>query len=403
MLHLRSFTHRLAFVCLALTPGCDDPGTRDAEDYRCEIPEALAAEIAAHPRAAEFQASLESLAATRLPGAVWAIRDGNGTWAGAVGSADMTLGVPLESCHRTRIASVTKSMVAVTVLRSLDALGIDLDDPIAPLLPPELASRVRHAETITVRQLLNHSSGLPDYTGFAWGIALFNDPTIAWTIESLLDQALAKDPQFDPGTRHGYANTNYLLLAEILEAQSGRDQDELMVDALFAPLELAQTSYRPDHFAFPGVVRGYLDLYGDRVLIDATETYATNSVDAAGGVASNAFDLLTFLDASFVDPDFIDPGLRAQIFDFLPNDSDHGFDGYGLGFDRWRTPWGEGVGHIGQELGYLTFAYHFPDADLSFVFWTNAASISNPTDTNLTGVVIEEILPQLAEVALVGG
>ncbi len=387
-------------TCLALLASlaCDATPERDPADYACELPDGVQPEL--HPRAEEYARALESVVGGTLPGAVWLVRDKDGTWAGAVGSADLDLGVPMRSCHRTRIASITKSVVATAALELVEDGTLGLDDTVGEHLAQRVRRDTPRADAITVRHLLSHSSGLDDYLDVSWGIELFNDPTRTWTTQEMLERGLAKELLFAPGARHEYANTNYVLMSEVIEGATGRPHEQIMRERVFEPLGMREASYVPDDFDFRSVVRGYFDLYGDGVLVDGTDTYAAGEVTAAGGVIANAFDLAELIDGTIRGGGLIPEELRSEALQMLPFSSDYGFSGYGLGFERWETDHGIAYGHTGQEFGYLAFAYHFPEPDLTFVFWANASSISVPTDDNLTGDVVGRILPELVRVAL---
>lgn len=387
----------LASSTVVISTACDVEPGQDPERYTCDpLPDEWET-AAEHPRAATYERVLDEIASGVVPGAVWLVRDADGPWVGAMGFADLDARVPMEPCHRTRIASVTKSMVAVMMLELVEQGALSLDDGLDPYLGAELISAIPRVDAIRVHHLLSHSSGLENYLDLAWGLSLFNDPTQTWTSEELLERGLSKKPRLEPGERHEYSNTNYVLAGKVAEGASGQPHEVLLEEHVFEALGMQDTRYTPDQFEFPDVVRGYLDLYGDRVLVDATETYAINGVTAAGGVVSTATDLARFLEGSLREDGILAPELRAAALDFLPTPSDHGFTGYGLGFERWETPYGVGIGHTGQEMGYLTFAYWFPESNVTFVLWVNASSISTPTDDNLTGDVVDYVLPALLD------
>ena len=390
----------LAAACLALGLGCDPPA-RDRSRYACTLAPNNTASTATHPRADRHAAALRDAVAGRLPGAVLFVHDADGIWVGAEGSADLDLDVALQPCHRTRIASVTKMLVATVVLR-LAARGIvDLDRPWGPQAPPSIASRFEAADRVTVRQLLQHTSGYADYSGVPWGIELFNDPERTFTRDDVLDRAAKLDRLFDaPGRRHEYANTNYVLLGTVIDHATGRSHADILREEVFEPAGMASASYDPDRFEFDGVVRGYLDLYGDRALVDATETYAINTAGPQGAVAATASDVGFALDALFREHTLLDEDSRAAMMSWIEYDGLRGFDAYGLGLERWTTDFGPAVGHIGQEFGYLTFAFYFLEHDVTFVLWINASSIAEPTDANLTGEIVDVILLDLVDAAL---
>lgn len=386
----------LSFFCGLMSACGPVEESHASAEATCEAPL-----TAPHPRAAALQRALDEATAGIVPGAIWYVADARGSWVGATGYADMAREIPMQPCTPHRIASVTKSFVAVTTLRLAQRGELSLDDPIARWLTPERAAQFEASDQVTVRQLLQHSSGYANFT-LPISIALFNDPERTWSTDYALTLAASDRRLFDtPGARHEYANTNYLLLAEVIEGVTGRSHQEVLREEVFAPAALSHTSYAPDEVRFDDTLdRGYMELQKTGEFIDVSDTYANNVIGADGGIVSTAEDVGRFLRAALVGEGLLDEAPRDALRAWLPSESDWGFEGYGLGFARWVTPHGEGMGHTGQEFGYLTFAYHFPERDVTFVFMTNASAISVPLAHNVTYRVMATILPALLEAAL---
>ncbi len=313
-----------------------------------------------------------------------AIRDTDGVWEGAAGLADLDRGLEMETCHGTRIASVTKPFVAAALLRLVEQGRIDLDQTVAHYLP-QRSRRLPHAQAITVRHLLSHTSGVHNFLDLDFVLDLMNRPGRTWTMEEAYDHALGSKAEFAPGNDWSYSNTNYLLAAWVIEAVSGKKHDELMTAEIFDPLRLSGTSYRPDAFDFDGVVRGYLDLYGDGALVDASDNYANSCVGPDGGMVSTAHDLLVFIDALLAQRTLLQDNTLAQMMPSIPTDEER-FPEYGLGLESWDEDGVRGIGHGGHEFGYRTFAYYFPEQDVSFVLWFNTSSLS-PLGDNISDVI----------------
>jgi len=349
-----------------------------------------------HPRAHAFQIALQEVVDTGLPGVVMAIRDADGPWEGAAGFVDLGRQTPMATCHRTRIASVTKTFVATAIMLLVEEGRVRLDARITDYLPAE-RERLPNAEHITVRDLLSHQSGVHNYLDVPFALELFNRPTRTWTLEACYDHALRGAPEFSPGTDWAYSNTNYLLLGDIIESVTGAPHETFLQTRLFAPLRMASTSYAPDRFDFPGVAHGYFDLFGDHTLVDSTRTYANNCVGPDGGMVSSASDLRTFYEAVFVERTVL---ADASVEAMLPyvETGEATFPLYGLGVERWVDEDVEAFGHGGHEFGYRTFTYYFPEEDVTFVVWINASSLL-PAPENIS-VTIDAARDTLRDVVL---
>ncbi len=186
----------------------------------------------------KLQTALAAVHHAGMPGVFAEVRDGDQVWRGAAGVADVTTGRPVTADMRHRVGSITKSFTAAAVLRQVDSGAIELDRPIGHYLP-RLVPGAR-GQAITVRMLINHTSGLAEYFPHAYpSLAAF--PALTETTpESLDDNRLTR---FHPtelielgvsapatgtpgGTPGVYSNTNYLLMCELLESVTGMSADK---------------------------------------------------------------------------------------------------------------------------------------------------------------------------------
>lgn len=382
----------IIWFALMAAAGCQ-PALEELDDARSSCQDD---DSRVHPRAAKLQDALERAIDARLPGAVLYVADERGSWTGAAGFANMATGREMQTCTPHRIASVTKSFMALATLRLVQQRELSLDDPIDRWLTPQRAAQFERSDRVTVRQLLDHSSGYANFT-LPISIRLFNRPWQSWSTDQALEVAATQGRIFDePGLRHDYANTNYLLLAEVLEGATGQPHEELLRELVFEPAGLKRTTYEPNLTTLPeDLDHGYLELHAKGELVDVTQTYALNVIGPDGGIVSTAADVGALLRAVFHTQALLDDEQRAELAQWRQAESEWGFDGYGLGFGRWVTPYGEGIGHTGQEFGYLTFAYHFPQTQTTIVLMANASSISVPVEGNTTHTVLSKVLPEL--------
>ncbi len=185
-----------------------------------------------------------------VPGVTVTVRRGHGTWAATGGVGDLETGKPRSTADHYRVASISKTFVATVVLQ-LEAEGkLSLDDTVEKWLPGLVRGNGHDGRQITLRQLLNHTSGVFDY---------LDDPGFQQTYmtadgflkhrfdqaspEELLAIAMANKPYFTPGTSFTYSNTNYILAARVIEKATGSDDYGDEIDRrIIAPLHLASTS-----------------------------------------------------------------------------------------------------------------------------------------------------------------
>ena len=164
------------------------------------------------------------------------VQGGELVWTGAVGWADPPARRPVTAEDRFHIGSVSKLYTAALILRLAEEGMLSLDDPVSRFVPD-----MPDGDRITVRQLLNHTSGLANYTenmGFNLKTVLLRR---RWSVEELLEVIRQQAPRSATGTEHYYSNSNYVLLGRIAEAAGGRPFADLLHDEVLGPLELTNT------------------------------------------------------------------------------------------------------------------------------------------------------------------
>jgi CubicO group peptidase (beta-lactamase class C family) len=229
---------------------------------------------------ADLDAILASGVARGLPGIALAIAHGNAlVYSGASGVASIEAQTPLQTTDRFRIYSITKTFTATVVLQLVDEGTLTLDDTAAQWLDDPAVGRIPNVDTVTVSQLLRHTSGIYDFADDDdspfWEDAFLGpdaDWTKVWTIEELLGYADGANhaPYFAPGEGTYYANTNYLLLGLIIEQATGRPFRESLQSRILDPLSLADT-FLAEGSAMPdGMVDGYQALEGELVNVSSS-------------------------------------------------------------------------------------------------------------------------------------
>lgn len=366
----------ILFLTAIMLGACTyDPPTQPAAWYTNPI--SYSDESANHPRRTAFQAYLDSAVTEGLPGAVLLIRTPDeGTWVGTAGYTDITGDVRWQPNTISRVGSVTKMFASAVLLKVCAAHGISLDAAAKLYLPEKVVSKVANAETCTIRQLLNHTSGIYNYLGSpslimeAYGSYDYDyQPK-----EKLIEHAFDKDAEFAAGSSWDYSNSNFLLLEMIAENISGFDSRTLMDSLIFKPLNLRSTTYNPSAALPKGLARGYADLFTDGRLTDVTET-DLERFHYDGGVISTVYDLADFIDALFLSS-FLDESLKAELIKTVNThgESERGTDYYGSGIILEKHPrYGNIYGHSGTAVGYSAHLYHIENEGITIAAMVNGS------------------------------
>ncbi|MGI5511526.1 serine hydrolase domain-containing protein [Streptomyces sp. CA-106131] len=210
---------------------------------------ALTAPASAAPRAAGHSATRQAMDAavkTGVPGVTATARDGHGTWKATSGVGDLRSGRPRSAQDRYRVGSITKTFVS-TVLLQLEAEGrLSLDDRVDKWLPGVVRGHGHDGRRITVRQILNHTSGVYDYTADDSFVRTYflKDGFFRHRYDTLAPQdlvriAVSHKPEFAPGTSWSYSNTNYVLAGMVIERVTGHSYAREIRDRVIAPLGCA--------------------------------------------------------------------------------------------------------------------------------------------------------------------
>ncbi|MEO6956244.1 MAG: serine hydrolase domain-containing protein, partial [Antricoccus sp.] len=178
----------------------------------------------------------------KVPGAVVGIHlAGKGDYTATIGVGNIQTKATLDAKMPWPLRSVTKSFVVTAILQLVQAGKLGLDDSIAKYTPS-----LPNANTVTVRELVNMTSGLPEYTNDAFIKAYSADPDRQFTPEDLIGFAATEPAQFPPGTQHVYTNTNTVVLGKIVEMVTGLPISQVLQQNIFGPLKLTHTVYAID-------------------------------------------------------------------------------------------------------------------------------------------------------------
>jgi D-alanyl-D-alanine carboxypeptidase len=280
----------------------------------------------------------------------------------ADGVSDLATGTPANAQQTFEIGSQTKMMTAVMVLQLMEEGKIDLDAPAAQYLPAETIAGVANADTATVRQLLDMTSGIGNYTDAVGpdGIPLFiaalqANPDAAFGPADALDIARGMEPTNAPGEGYFYSNTNYLLLGQLIETVTGEPYFDALQDRVLTPLGMADTS--PQLASSDPRLSSYITDAGTGETIDVTN--AQWETRGESGVVSTTADMTTFLRGLLVDKTLLGVAALAEMMDFQnPEAGVGGASDFGLGLVRIILDDGTtAIGFTGGTLGTASSTY----------------------------------------------
>ncbi|MFI9345221.1 serine hydrolase domain-containing protein [Streptomyces sp. NPDC052773] len=314
-------------------------------------------------RHAATQDAMDAAVTAGVPGVVAEARDSRGVWKGTSGVADLATRQPRGYGDRFRAGSVTKTLVA-TVLLQLQAEGkLDLDAPVDHHLPGLVRGNGHDGTKITVRQLMNHTSGIFNFTEDATfaqkvlGIDFLESRYDDWTPRQVIALALRNPPQFAPGTSWKYSNTNYLLLGLIIERLTGRPYAEEIERRITRPLGMRATYFPGRDPHVPAPTRHYSTFTEDPgTTYDVTELNPSWAW-AAGEMITNSADLNRFYTALFTGR-LLRPAQLDQMTTTVSTEGNLPRQRYGLGLIEYETSCGTKVwGHSGGIHGSSTQAF----------------------------------------------
>jgi D-alanyl-D-alanine carboxypeptidase len=346
--------------------------------------------------ASRLQRTLDRVRAQlSIPGASVAILwDDGRTWTGASGVRNVATGDPMTPGTAFALASISKTFTAAVVMELVEAGKLTLDQPVAPLLPAYRLDR-----RITVRMLLDHTSGLPDFF-FGKGIdaALQGAKTAAWT--PLQSWSYVPKPHAVPGKSWIYSNTNYLLLGELVTAVTGKPLATEIRTRLLDPLGLTSAYYQAVEkprqagtLAYQLVAKAGGGWTARRVAPASDVMPFRSVVTAAGGagsMAATALDTARWMRA-WAGGQVLTADVQAQVLaDVARTVKLHATIPYGLGIQRVTLNGYTALGHSGRYLGFRNVVRYLPQAGVTIAVLTNQST----WDPNrIASALLKAILP----------
>ncbi|MEU4801303.1 serine hydrolase domain-containing protein [Actinosynnema sp. NPDC023587] len=315
----------------------------------------------------ELRQAMDDVVAAGGAGVVVRVHDKRGDWTGSAGVAELGRSRKPDADWSFRAGSITKAFVATVVLQLVDEGEVRLDESLSRYLPEYGLDR-----RITVRMVLQHTSGLYNYTGDAkadgtadpgipiWGQDYVDNRFRTYQARDLVKSALAKPARFEPGARHSYSNTNYALAGLLIEKVAKTDYATQVERRIVKPLGLRGTSLPGTRTGIPGPNAHSYIAYQHKGRLKVVDNTLMNPswAGAAGEIISSTEDLDTFI-SSLVGGRLLSSRSLAEMRKTVPAS---GVDRVGLGLFEYRfTPDCTAVGHTGGTQSVTSYMFSTPD------------------------------------------
>ncbi|MEW8380404.1 MAG: serine hydrolase domain-containing protein, partial [Candidatus Thiodiazotropha taylori] len=314
-----------------------------------------------------------------LPAVSVRVAGRNIDFSGSAGMSDLATMEEATVEHRFYVASVGKTFVAATLVQMASEGLVGLDDRITDWLPAVITDRIPSGDQMTLRMLLNHTTGLFDFQNDsdAWDNDFFaSGPTRHWQQADALPYFLDQPLHFEPGSNYSYSNSNYILAALIIERASGASLQSEIRNRIIEPLGLENTLQGHEAEGIPGLVHGYVDDEGQT--FDVYPWYSHFGL-ADGGIQTTADDLADFILGILRTDLVLDDAMRAEMLQ--PSLLGAPASNYGLGIKITPIAGSDEViySHSGKDPGYQAEMLYFQEKDTVIILCANGSF--DPYDT----------------------
>ncbi|WP_406333152.1 beta-lactamase family protein [Streptomyces zaomyceticus] len=342
-----------------------------------------------------MQDGLNAAVAAGYPGATALLRKDGASQHLTAGVGDRLTGTPMDPTAQVRIGSNTKPFIGAVTMMLADQGLLSLDDTVDRWLPGVVTGNGNDGKKIKIRQLLNHTSGVPEYLDRVT-VDAYSNPSKPFPPAQLIQLAMQRAPLFTPGASVKYTNTNFILLGMIIKAVTGNEPAVEVKTRLIDRLGLTGTSYpTSDPKLYGNHNRGYavpLYYWGERPYVDVT-TLNVQFSGAAGAMVSTLDDLAALHEA-LLDGTLLSPAMMDHLKTLVPYPDQTNLS-FGLAHEVVNGPgtcgkvWTKG----GAIYGYYTAVLTREDGAQAAVA-TNQYNMAGPAGAgvaNLTNAAIDAL------------
>lgn len=359
-------------LILLLVSACQKDDYVPTESHSCTI------DPSSHPKNQEYQSLIDEYTSKGIVGLSAIISQPEETaWIGASGYAYIEDQQTMTPCHLHHTASLAKSFTAVVILQLVQEGQLDFDTKIEPLLPDEIHSSIPNLSDLTIKHLLQQTSGIPDIFDIEFFTDLMNDPEKEYSSLDLLKRNKGVDALSAPGAEFHYSDPNFMLLSLIIDGIEG-GHIKAFKNRIFEPLALVNTYYHTDEYPMPkGVVGSYWDQYNNGAIenVSDLQTRLTNYIKGSDGIIASPADMTTFYRAVFDGQLLGEEMLELIKTDWVVEEDENRMNThYSHGFmviDAEGETW---IGHTGLQIGASCYVYYNINTGSTISVFTNTGT-----------------------------
>ena len=345
-----------------------------------------------------FTARADQLLATAYaangPGAaVIVTENGKTVYTAGRGMADIAAGRAIKPGDSFRLGSITKQFAAATLLKLVEQGKLSLDDPLSKFIPDYPAP----GASATVRQLLDHTSGIQDYTEIPGWMVEANTAK-AYTTPALIAVFKDQPASFKPGEHWAYDNSGYVLVGAIIEKVTGKPWDEAVAEAITRPLHLSSIRSGVAEASIPAMDQGYTNKDGKPV---ASQAIHMSVPGAAGALVGNVGDMATWAYALHNGKVVAPATYQAMITPTKTSDGKTAPYGFGLELEDVRGQ--TAIGHNGGIFGFSTDSIYLPKQKLFVAVFANSDAPHTQPGTlaqRLAALALGDPFPTMTKAAI---
>ncbi len=332
------------------------------------------------PKNSQYQELLDNYSKKGFVGlTVLVDNPADGLWLGSSGYADIENSVKMTPCHFHHTASIYKTYIAVIIMQLVEEGKLNLDNYLTDYISSGILNKLPNGNKVTIKNLLQNRSGMPDIFEADFILDFFNHPTKSYSIEELLEYVYNKKALSEPGTEFYYSDANIALLSLVINKIDG-DYIQSIKNRIINQLNLTETIILNSPADAPiGLADSYWDRYGNGRIenISDYQIGLTSGCKGTDGIVTTSNDMKIFIQALSGGILVSDSSL-SQMTTFLevPESAKEqlGISGYGLGLMKVNVSNDTWYGHFGNHIGCAAIALYNPARDITLVVFENTGT-----------------------------
>ncbi|WP_159799788.1 serine hydrolase [Flavobacterium sp. MK4S-17] len=344
---------------------------------------------------AKLQQVMDKAAASGFPGLSLTVKSTNETYTLVSGKSALP-STAMAAGNLHYMQSISKTFTAAAVMKLKEEGKINLGDKINVYLPASVCDNLSNGNSITVLQLMNMTSGLPDFLEHPDFLNDVVSGELPMSSSQILSYVYGKPAHFTPGSKFEYCNVNYHLLALIIESITGNHHDYI-TKKIIQPAGLGSTVYLPGsglQAAPANAVRSYLSDSGNYTDVTGLQFGTVMSFIGDDGIIATTQDVADFYVALLNKKQIVS---QSSVDEMMSGIQFSGKQQYGLGLHLYKTSKGlQAVGHNGSGAGAAAEAYYFPEKEVTLVLATNVGTLLDEEKT----IAFERLKVRLFDIAL---